>query len=116
LNYDATVNIRVRDREGCEISIDFPFDFTGMVDFPNFFTPDGDGINDVWAPLNREFFPNIEVIIYDRYGRVVATLDQVTKWDGKYDSKELPSGDYWYVVNANDNEKQQYVGHFTLFR
>jgi len=116
LNFDAMVNIRVRDREGCEISIDFPFDFTGMVDFPNFFTPDGDGINDVWAPLNREFFPNIEVIIYDRYGRVVATLDQVTNWDGTYDSKELPSGDYWYVVNANDNEKQQYVGHFTLFR
>ncbi|MDM9632086.1 T9SS type B sorting domain-containing protein [Robiginitalea aurantiaca] len=116
LNFDAMVNIRVRDREGCEISIDFPFDFTGMVDFPNFFTPDGDGMNDVWAPLNREFFPNIEVIIYDRYGRVVATLDQVTNWDGTYDSKELPSGDYWYVVNANDNEKQQYVGHFTLFR
>jgi gliding motility-associated-like protein len=116
LNFDATVTIRVVDREGCETSIQFPFDFTGMVDFPNFFTPDGDGMNDVWAPLNREFFPNIEVIIYDRYGRVVATLDQVTKWDGTYDGKELPSGDYWYVVNANDNEKQRYVGHFTLFR
>jgi gliding motility-associated-like protein len=73
-------------------------------------------MNDFWAPLNREFFPNIEVKIYDRYGRVVAVLDQVTKWDGMYDGKELPTGDYWYVVNANDNEQQQYVGHFTLYR
>ena len=35
---------------------------------------------------------------------------------GTYEGKELPTGDYWYVVNANDKEKQQYVGHFTLYR
>ena len=116
INFDATINIRVVDQSGCEAEIAFPFDFMGIVDFPNFFTPDGDGMNDFWAPLNREFFPNIEVKIYDRYGRVVAILDQITKWDGMYDGKELPTGDYWYVVNANDNEKQQYVGHFTLYR
>ncbi|WP_445385417.1 T9SS type B sorting domain-containing protein [Robiginitalea sp. IMCC44478] len=116
INYDATVNIRVVDQQGCEVVIAFPFDFDGMVDFPNFFTPDGDGMNDEWFPRNREFFPNIEVIIYDRYGRVVARLDQVTKWDGTYNGKEVPTGDYWYVVNANDNENQQYVGHFTLYR
>ncbi len=116
INYDADITIRVVDEGGCQAMLEFPFDFMGIVDFPNFFTPDGDGMNDFWAPLNREFFPNIEVKIYDRYGRVVAILDQVTKWDGMYDGKELPTGDYWYVVNANDNEKQQYVGHFTLYR
>ena len=98
------------------MEITFPFDFEGMVEFPNYFTPDGDGMNDVWSPTNREFFPNIEIKIYDRYGRVVAILDQVRNWDGTYDGKEVPTGDYWYVVNANDNEKQQYVGHFTLYR
>ncbi|MCO5725424.1 T9SS type B sorting domain-containing protein [Robiginitalea marina] len=116
LNFDANVSIRVVDRNGCEASVTFPFDFDGMVEFPNFFTPDGDGMNDFWAPLNREFFPGIEVKIYDRYGRVVAILDQVKNWDGTYEGKELPTGDYWYVVNANDNERQQYVGHFTLYR
>lgn len=116
ISYDATINIRVRDSEGCVAEIVFPFDFDGMVEFPNFFTPDGDNMNDFWAPKNREFFPNIEVLIYDRYGREVARLDQVKKWDGNYKGKPLPTGDYWYVVNANDNEKQQYVGHFTLYR
>ena len=116
INFDANVTIRVVDLNGCEANITFPFDFDGMVEVPNFFTPDGDGMNDTWAPLNRDFFPNIEVIIYDRYGRVVARLDQVTNWDGTYEGKELPTGDYWYVVHANDNEKQQYVGHFTLYR
>src|SRR5690606_20176212 len=116
LNEDDNVTVTVRDSKGCEATVTIPFEFTGMVEIPNFFTPDGDNKNDVWAPKNMDYFPNIEVIIYDRYGRVVVRLDQVTSWDGKYEGKELPSGDYWYVVNANDKDKQQYVGHFTLYR
>ena len=116
INYDANVRIRVVDQMGCMVEISFPFDFEGMVELPNYFTPDGDGMNDEWSPGNREFFPNIEIKIYDRYGRVVAILDQVKNWDGTYEGTELPTGDYWYVVHANDNEKQQYVGHFTLYR
>ena len=113
---DATVNIMVIDQNGCVANFVLPFNFEGMPEFPPFFTPDGDNMNDFWYPENREFFPNIDVIIYDRYGRVVAQLDQVRKWDGTYEGTPLPTGDYWYVVNANDNEKQQFVGHFTLLR
>ena len=115
-NEDALVNIRVVDAAGCVAEIEIPFDFTGMLTMPNYFTPDGDNMNEEWYPRNRELFPNIEVKIYDRYGRVVAILDQVSKWDGTYEGKELPTGDYWYVVNANNKDKQQYVGHFTLYR
>ncbi len=113
---DENITIMVVDQNGCVASLVMPFNFEGMPEMPPFFTPDGDNINDFWYPENREFFPNIDVIIYDRYGRVVARLDQVKKWDGKYEGNPLPTGDYWYVVNANDSEKQQYVGHFTLYR
>ncbi|MET6990270.1 T9SS type B sorting domain-containing protein [Sediminicola arcticus] len=116
LNMDATVTIRVVDANGCNVTITIPFDFTGVLEMPNFFTPDGNNMNEVWAPGNRELFPNLEVKIYDRYGRVVAILDNVIGWDGKYEGNEVPTGDYWYVVNANDTDKQQYVGHFTLYR
>lgn len=116
INEDASVTITAIDQNGCEVTITIPFEFTGMLEIPNFFTPDGDNNNDVWFPRNRDFFPNIEVKIYDRYGRVVAILDQTSAWDGTYEGNELPSGDYWYVVNANDEGKQQYVGHFTLYR
>ncbi|MDO6518316.1 T9SS type B sorting domain-containing protein [Zobellia uliginosa] len=112
----GTVEIKVVDQNGCEAIAVIPFEFTGMLEIPNFFTPNGDNENDFWAPGNREFFPNIEVIIYDRYGRVVAELDQVSNWDGRYEGKELPSGDYWYVVNQNDDRDIRYVGHFTLYR
>ncbi|MGF1558437.1 MAG: T9SS type B sorting domain-containing protein [Flavobacteriaceae bacterium] len=115
-NESTLVTVEVRDEGGCVAVVTIPFEFTGMLEIPNFFTPDGDNNNDVWYPRNREFFPYIDVKIYDRYGRVVAELNQVTSWDGTYDGNALPSGDYWYVVNANDKSKIRYVGHFTLYR
>ncbi len=113
---DANVVVRVTDERGCVALVTMPFNFDSMVEFPNFFTPNGDNMGDTWAPKNREYFPYIEVKIYDRYGRVVAILDQIRSWDGTYEGNELPTGDYWYVVNANDMDKQRYVGHFTLYR
>ncbi len=115
-NADALVEVRVVDELGCEATASIPFTFTGMLEIPNFFTPDGDGENDEWVIRNREFFPNITVKIYDRYGRVVARLDQLTNWDGTYDGNEVPSGDYWFVVNQNDDKNTQFLGHFTLYR
>jgi gliding motility-associated-like protein len=115
-NESTTVTVRVVDQNGCVAEVRVPFEFTGMLEIPNFFTPDGDNLNDVWSPKNRDFFPNIDVKIYDRYGRVVAILNQVSSWDGTYDGSPVPTGDYWYVVNANDKSKIRYVGHFTLYR
>ncbi|WP_350285284.1 T9SS type B sorting domain-containing protein [uncultured Croceitalea sp.] len=115
-NEDMDINIMVRDSMGCVANIVMPFNFEGMPEFPNFFTPDGDNLNDEWIVKNREFFPNIEVKIFDRYGRIVAILNEVKGWDGTYEGTPLPTGDYWYVVNANDRERQQFFGHFTLYR
>ncbi len=114
-NESGIVNVRVRDARGCELELSVPFEFTGMLEFPNFFTPDGDNLNDIWSPNNRELFDGVVVKIYDRYGRVVAVLDEVSGWDGTYEGKEVPTGDYWYVVNAN-SDAIKYVGHFTLYR
>ncbi len=115
-NESTNVTVEVRDERGCVAVVTIPFVFDGMLEIPNFFTPDGDNNNDVWFPKNREFFPSIEVKIYDRYGRVVAILNQIETWDGTYEGNDLPTGDYWYVVNANDKSKIRYVGHFTLYR
>lgn len=114
-NESAMVNVRVVDARGCVLELNVPFEFTGMLEFPNFFTPDGDNMNDEWSPKNRDLFAGVNVKIYDRYGRVVAVLNEVSGWDGTYEGKEVPTGDYWYVVNANSNQIR-YVGHFTLYR
>ena len=72
---------------------------------------------DGWGPGCAEQYQNLEFDIFDRYGRKVASLNTDQKWDGTYDGRELPTGDYWYVVRLNDiNDDRDFVGHFTLYR
>ncbi len=109
--------VRVMDQNGCVVEAQIEMEFID-IEIPNYFTPDGDGMNDFWIPDNLEGFPEILIKIYDRYGRVVAELSYgVQGWDGTYNSKELPTGDYWYVIKLNgERDDREFVGHFTLYR
>ncbi|WP_069859212.1 T9SS type B sorting domain-containing protein [Arenibacter sp. NBRC 103722] len=109
--------VRVVDENGCEAIAEIFMEFID-IEIPNFFTPDGDGQNDFWRPLNVDQFPKISIKIYDRYGRVVCEFGLSHKgWDGIYNGKRLPTGDYWYVVKPNNvEEDREFVGHFTLYR
>ena len=84
---------------------------------PNYFTPNGDGVNDGWTIGCAPNYPNLKFSIYDRYGRKLITLRAGEKWYGTYNNTELPSGDYWYVVETDiNNNNRDFVGHFTLYR
>ncbi|WP_445383587.1 T9SS type B sorting domain-containing protein [Robiginitalea sp. IMCC43444] len=113
----GTFTVRVVDQNGCTVEAQIFMEFID-IEIPNFFTPDGDGMNDFWIPENLEGFPEILIKIYDRYGRVVAELAYgMQGWDGMYDGRELPTGDYWYVIKLNgERDNREFVGHFTLYR
>ncbi|WP_209401228.1 T9SS type B sorting domain-containing protein [Pseudozobellia sp. WGM2] len=117
INRTDTYEVRVIDANGCEAVAEIYMEFID-IEIPNFFTPNGDSENDFWKPRNIEHFPEILIKIYDRYGRVVAEVSQNhLGWDGTYNEKELPTGDYWYVVRLNgENDEREFVGHFTLYR
>nr|WP_297784280.1 T9SS type B sorting domain-containing protein [uncultured Allomuricauda sp.] len=117
INRTDTYTVTVIDQNGCEATAEIFMEFID-VEFPNFFTPDGDGLNDIWIPDNIEGFPDVLITIYDRYGRVVEKMTRDSQgWDGNYDGKPLPTGDYWYVVRLNGElDDREFVGHFTLYR
>ncbi|MFD2100168.1 T9SS type B sorting domain-containing protein [Flagellimonas iocasae] len=117
INRTDTYTVTVIDQNGCEVTAQIFMEFYD-IEMPNFFTPDGDGLNDMWIPDNIEGFPDVLIIIYDRYGRVVERMTRDTAgWDGDYDGKPLPTGDYWYVIRLNgENDDREFVGHFTLYR
>ncbi|MFT0713999.1 T9SS type B sorting domain-containing protein [Flagellimonas lutimaris] len=117
INRTDTYTVTVVDQNGCEATAEIFMEFID-VEFPNFFTPDGDGLNDLWIPDNIEGFPDVLIKIYDRYGRVVEEMTRnVQGWDGNYDGKPLPTGDYWYVVQLQGElDDREFVGHFTLYR
>jgi len=85
---------------------------------PNFFTPNGDGINETWYPKGIQDYPNITVKIFDRYQRLIeAYQGNQYSWDGSYKGKLLPSGDYWYIIKLNNpDDNREFKGNVTLYR
>ena len=67
----------------------------------NAFTPNGDGINDVWTVYDQtDCLKNITVHVFNRYGNeVFYSKDYHNNWDGKYKGKSLPDGTYYAVVD-----------------
>ncbi|MGI9552176.1 MAG: T9SS type B sorting domain-containing protein [Aurantibacter sp.] len=117
INRTDTYVVTVIDENGCEVQANIFMEFID-IEIPNFFTPDGDGLNDAWQPRNQEGWPEILTIIFDRYGREVYRMGlNDSGWDGIYHNTELPSGDYWYVIKLRgENDDREFVGHFTLYR
>ena len=105
----------VTDSSGCMAQAMIEMEFVDIC-IPEYFTPNGDGVNDNWAPGCSVNYPDLNFDIFDRYGRKVGSYRQDQYWDGKYNGKELPTGDYWYVVKLNNPSDREFVGHFTLYR
>ena len=87
-----------------------------LISYSDFFTPNGDGINDQWSVKGASSFPNAKVSIFDRFGRLITVLNIDNPfWDGTSNGKTLPSTDYWFVAKINDTYPET-KGHFSLKR
>lgn len=102
--------VYVRDKNGCGIKNQEVF----LLNYPKFFTPNGDSYNDTWSIKFSETEPDLNIKIFDRYGKFIKDLDAFSAWDGTYNSRELPATDYWFVVKRANGKI--YKGHFTLKR
>lgn len=70
-----------------------------------------------WRIKNIDVYPEADIRIFDRYGKVLYTGKggEFEGWDGNYNGNPLPSTDYWYEINVDELDKR-YIGHFTLLR
>lgn len=102
----------VRDKNDCGIVTQPVY----LLNYPRFFTPNNDGFNDNWQIIASDSDPTLEIYIFDRYGKRITTLHPLSKgWDGNYNGKKMPSGDYWFKVER-PMIGTIYTGHFTLKR
>jgi gliding motility-associated-like protein len=109
--------LRVRDKNGCG---EATFDIS-LIDYPRFFTPNGDGINEFWQLNGVTNSVSIvsPIFIFDRYGKILAKIDaHGDGWDGLYNNKLTQDNDYWFSVNLIDRLGKQlnFKGHFSLIR
>jgi gliding motility-associated-like protein len=112
--------IIVNDKNGCAPNAKLQ---VSVLQFPKFFTPNGDGKNDTWLVkgANKTFYPNSSINIFNRFGKLVAQIPVDGQgWNGTYNSKRLPSDDYWYTTTLIPADISKTTinktGNFSLIR
>lgn len=86
-----------------------------VLDLPNVFTPNNDGINDVYLPLNAKGIASMRSTFFSRWGeKVYQTTDPMIRWDGG----EVADGTYFWVIQYVDRHGRpnEITGHVTLIR
>lgn len=88
---------------------------------PNAFTPDADGVNDVWfVEAPEDCWDNVDVKVYSRWGDLVwASSSFNERWDGGYDVAYVRDDVYTYHFIARNTYTNQWVertGHVVVLR
>src|SRR5690554_206187 len=117
-------NGNVDDYNNCDA---IPVENVSVVNYPHYFTPNGDGYHDRWNITGLNAYHNAEIYIFDRYGKLLKQLNPTGEgWDGTYNGTPLPASDYWFkvvydepVTDAEGNtttRRKEFKAHFAIKR
>ncbi|MBW8684592.1 Ig-like domain-containing protein [Chitinophaga rhizophila] len=115
---NTTYRVTVSNAAGCSNTAEFTLtvveDF--KVDAINILTPNGDGINDKWLIRNLDSYPDNEVKVFDRAGRMVFVQKNYSNnWDGTMNGSPLAEGTYYYILTIEGGAKTA-KGYITIVR
>jgi gliding motility-associated-like protein len=105
--------VYVQDKKGCGIV----FESFYILDYPKYFTPNGDGYNDTWniKNLDKRNLENSVITVFDRYGKLIKQVSGTSEgWNGTFNGEILPSTDYWFTIELTNGKTIK--GHFALKR
>ena len=92
--------LTVTGTAGCAVSKQIQINVLKPIVVPNTFTPNADGVNDVWVINELANYPGAEVSVYNRYGmKMFFSRGYGVPWDGTYQGKPVPFGTYYYVIS-----------------
>jgi gliding motility-associated-like protein len=93
------------------------------VNYPNYFTPNGDGHHDTWNIIRLgDDNTDAKIYIFDRYGKLVKQISsQGDGWDGTMNGSEMPATDYWFTAIYRETVNgvpmvKEFKAHFSLKR
>lgn len=111
---EHTINVRDKD-DKCS-----PAPTTAVIiNYPRFFTPNGDGYHETWnIPNLKPSNPNAAIFIFDRFGKLIKEITpSIGGWDGTFNGQPLPSTDYWFSVDyIEKGTSKTFRSHFALKR
>ncbi|WP_114782008.1 Ig-like domain-containing protein [Botryobacter ruber] len=113
----TTYTVTVTTAEGCEATDEVTVTVIPAIIVPNAFSPNGDGVNEVWEIDNIQNYPDAQVEVFNRWGNkiFISSTGYTTPWDGRHNGKELPVATYYYIIYLNSSERP-ISGHVTIIR
>jgi gliding motility-associated-like protein len=102
--------VHIRAKSGCKTVSEEVI----LLNYPKFFTPNGDNENEVWRIPYMNLEPQAEVTIFDRYGKIITGFKGSEGWDGTFNDNKLPATDYWFVLQLDKGRIIR--GHFSMIR
>lgn len=100
----TTYTVVASDSNGCSDSDDVLVEIVRPLFIPNAFTPNGDGIHDLWEIQGLEVYHMTTLHIYNRWGNIVFEADgnDYAGWDGTRNGELLPVATYYYVLDLGN--------------
>jgi gliding motility-associated-like protein len=116
-NVDQIYTLTVTDSRGCIAQDEVNVIVSPPIVIPNTFTPNGDGVNDLWNIQGLAAYRQASVDIFDRNGqKVFHSIGYGTPWDGTYNGKQVPYGVYYYVIDPRFSGVKVMSGYVTVVR
>ncbi|MEQ7798604.1 Ig-like domain-containing protein [Pedobacter sp. ASV1-7] len=115
----TTYTVTATNASGC--SETQTFTLTVLEDYEkvkatNILSPNNDGYNDKWKIDNIDFYPNNEVKIFDKAGRLIYSKKGYdNSWDGTFNGTALAEGTYYYIIDFGTN-RRAFRGFITIVR
>ncbi len=112
----TTYTLTVTLAGGCTASANVTVNVLEQITIPNVFTPNGDGVNDLWNIANLSEYPACTVDVFSRNGQLVFhSVGYGKPWSGTYNGNPLPTGTYYYVIDLKDGRKK-HAGAVTIIK
>jgi gliding motility-associated-like protein len=119
-NETTTYKLEIDVNEFCKLSESVRIAILNKIFIPDAFTPNGDGINDVFRVVNAEDFEEIEMNVYNRWGELIHKgTGRNHGWNGIYKEREQPIDVYVFFIRAKTTSDAPEIvlsGNVTLVR
>ena len=111
-NYPVEAILIIENDLGCTDTIQQTLTVVNncYIDVPNAFTPNRDGRNDFFYPLNAYQAKNLVFHVYNRYGQLVFnTINWNNRWDGTINGKTADPGTYVWMLRYDDQKLKRTI-------
>ncbi len=115
---DIIYTLTVTSDQACVAMDNIRIKVLKQPEVPNGFSPNNDGINDLWNVKYLESYVNATVKVFSRYGGIVYQSNKgySVPWNGQFNGIDLPIGTYYYIIDPKTKGRKAISGAVTILR